>query len=104
MELKPGQRMRSVVCTAEVVVVTGSGDVDLRCGGLPMGPIDGLTPAAGTDGAPLTGMAGGAQVGKRYVGEAGTPELLCTKPGAGTLSVGATPLEIKGAKPLPSSD
>ena len=46
----------------------------------------------------------GTQIGKRYVDEAGTLELLCTKPGEGSLAVGGTALQIKGAKPLPSSD
>ena len=38
MELKPGTRLKSAVDTTEVVVVRpGSGDVDVRCGGVPMG-------------------------------------------------------------------
>jgi hypothetical protein len=43
-------------------------------------------------------------MGKRYTNEAGDIEVLCTKPGEGGLAVGGTALEIKGAKPLPSSD
>ncbi|BDN80354.1 hypothetical protein MPS_4188 [Mycobacterium pseudoshottsii JCM 15466] len=42
-------------------------------------------------------------LGKRYVDEAGA-ELLVTKPGAGSLSVGATKLALKEVKPLPASD
>ncbi len=42
-------------------------------------------------------------MGKRYVDEAGA-EVLVTKAGAGTLSVGATALSLKEAKPLPASD
>ena len=42
-------------------------------------------------------------MGKRYVDEAGA-ELLVTKAGAGSLSIGTTPLEQKTAKPLPASD
>ncbi len=43
-------------------------------------------------------------MGKRYVDEGGA-ELLVTKAGAGSLSVGTTLLEQKTAKPpLPASD
>ena len=59
-------------------------------------PSSGLTPAAGLD--------GGTQIGKRYVDAADTVEILVTKSGAGSLSLGGTPLDIKSAKPLPSSD
>ncbi len=48
--------------------------------------------------------AAGTQLGKRYVSEAGDLEVLCTKPGEGTLSLDGAPLTIKGAKPLPASD
>ena len=47
---------------------------------------------------------GGTQIGKRYVNEAGDLELLCTKPGDGSLALSGAELTIKGAKPLPSSD
>jgi hypothetical protein len=43
-------------------------------------------------------------LGKRYVDEAGTIEVLCTKPGDGALALDGQPLEVKSAKPLPSSD
>ena len=42
-------------------------------------------------------------MGKRYVDDGGA-EVLVTKAGAGTLSVGSTPLSLKEAKPLPASD
>ena len=35
---------------------------------------------------------------------AGNLELLCTKPGEGSLGAAGAPLAIKEAKPLPSSD
>ena len=35
---------------------------------------------------------------------AGDLELLCTKPGEGSLAAGGAPLTLKEAKPLPSSD
>ena len=43
-------------------------------------------------------------MGKRYVNPEETLELLCTKPGTGSLGVGDTLLEIKESKPLPASD
>jgi hypothetical protein len=43
-------------------------------------------------------------MGKRYVSEAGDLELLCTKPGEGSLGIGESLLQPKDAKPLPSSD
>ena len=49
-------------------------------------------------------FSGGTQIGKRYVDEAGSVELLCVKPGKGSLSISGTALQIKDAKPLPSSD
>jgi len=46
----------------------------------------------------------GTLLGKRYAdGDTGL-ELLCTKAGEGSLSLGGTPLALKEAKPLPSSD
>jgi len=42
-------------------------------------------------------------MGKRYVDETGA-EVLVTKPGAGSLSVGETKLSLKEVKPLPASD
>ena len=46
----------------------------------------------------------GTQMGKRYVTAGEELEVLCNKPGDGSLSLGDEPLELKGAKPLPSSD
>lgn len=100
VELKTGSRYGSVTCDTEVVVVKGSGSADLRCGGQPMV----LTDESRDGGEPVAPFDGGTLVGKRYVDADDTLELLCTKPGAGSLSVGDQPLDIKGAKPLPSSD
>ncbi len=46
----------------------------------------------------------GVALGKRYVSESGDLELLCTKPGEGSLSLGGVALTLKEDKPLPSSD
>ncbi len=100
MELKAGVRLRSAVDEVEVIVVKGQGDVDLRCGGHPMVPTGDQAPGASAE----AGFDKGTLLGKRYVDESGDLEVLCTKAGASSLSVGDEPLEIKEAKPLPSSD
>jgi hypothetical protein len=100
--LKPGTRLKSVACTTEVMVIQApASDVAVTCGGAPLAPIGG-PPHATASLAP--DLAGGTQIGKRYVNAAGDLELLCTKPGGGTLAQDGVPLAIKGAKPLPSSD
>ncbi len=54
------------------------------------------TPAASGD--------GGTLLGKRYVDEQTGLEVLCTKPGTGSLAADGRPLTIKAPKPLPASD
>jgi hypothetical protein len=89
------------VCNTEVMVIaTPAGDVDLRCGGAPMVPV-GTEP---TRTAPSPDAAKGTQLGKRYVNEGGALEVLCTKPGQGSIGLGQKLLALKEAKPLPSSD
>ena len=50
------------------------------------------------------GFGGGLLIGKRYVDASGALELLCTKAGTSSLSVGDEGMDLKDAKPLPSSD
>jgi hypothetical protein len=102
-EMKAGTRLRSAVCTTEVMVVAAQKDAaaELYCGGRPM--LD-LGAASTPVDAPAPAFSSGTQLGKRYVNEAGSLEVLCTRPGAGSLSVDGVALKIKGAKPLPSSD
>jgi hypothetical protein len=102
MELKPGARLRSVTDVTEVVVVRAPADpVDVRCGGHPMVAIDAVDPApAAVDPA----FEAGTLLGKRYSDEDLGLELLCTKGGTSSLSVGSDVLEVKGVKPLPASD
>jgi hypothetical protein len=98
-QLKAGIRIQSAVCSTEVMVIQApAGDVDVRCGGAPMLALGQPKPG----GAVAAGA--GTQIGKRYVNAEGDLELLCTKPGPGSLSVGDSPLVLKEAKPLPSSD
>jgi hypothetical protein len=100
MQLKPGTRLQSQTCETQVMVVrAAASDVDLRCGGLPMAAMGDIE-----RGAPADGFDGGTLMGKRYVYDEPALELLCTKPGAGSLSVGKDILATKDAKALPSSD
>lgn len=99
--IKTGTRLQSQVCDTQVIVVRSSDSLDdLRAGGVPMVPLD-AEKAADAELDPA--FAGGAVMGKRYVDDTGA-ELLVTKAGAGALSIGATLLEQKSAKPLPASD
>ena len=99
--IKNGTRLQSQVCDTQVIVVRSSDALDdLRIGGAPAITLD-ATPDPGLT-LDVT-LSGGSLMGKRYVGADGA-EVLVTKAGKGTLSVGATPLEIKEAKPLPASD
>jgi hypothetical protein len=96
--MKPGTKLKSTVCDTEVMVIRGS-EVVVNCGGAPMSqerPAERGPPAAGWD--------KGTLIGKRYVDAAGSVELLCVKPGRGSLSIGGVALQLKDAKPLPASD
>ena len=100
-QLKPGTRIKSAVCATELMVIQApAGDADVRCGGAPMLGISDPKPERAID----PSLKAGSQIGKRYVDAAGTLELLCTKPGEGTLALGDAPLVLKEAKPLPASD
>ena len=102
MQIKAGVRLRSAVCATEVIVVKApADDVDLRCGGHPLLAY-GVASPEGLE--PDSAFSEGTKMGKRYSDVAATLELLCTKPGAGSLSLGSEPIQVKDAKALPSSD
>ena len=99
--LKAGSRLKSGVCDTQVMVIAApDGDINLTCGGAAM--VDAAADASG--GEVDANHKNGTQIGKRYVNEAGDLELLCTKPGEGSLAEGDTALTLKEAKALPSSD
>lgn len=99
--IKNGTRLQSQVCDTEVIVVKAAESLDdLRCGGQPMIPLGADRPAGLTLD---SDFAGGTAMGKRYV-DAADAEVLVTKAGAGSLSVGTTTLSLREAKPLPASD
>lgn len=113
MIVKPGLRLRSAVCDTEVIVVRApAAELDLRCGGQPMlpfgaappdsaaAPDSAATPAALASIAP--GLDQGTMLGKRY-GDAEL-EILVTRPGKGSVSVGGEPLPVIEPRKLPSSD
>lgn len=100
MQLTPGLRLRSQVCSTEMIVVRPA-PIVLTCGGPPVIPHN-ETPA---DGLSLDqALSAGNQLGKRYTDDSGLLEVLVTKQGAGTLANSDRPLQLKEAKPLPSSD
>jgi hypothetical protein len=103
--IKNGTRLQSQVCDTQVIVVRSADSLDdLRAGGVPMVPLDTQKdPANASELSIDPDFSDGNAMGKRYVDESGA-EVLVTKAGAGTLSVGTTPLSLKEAKPLPASD
>jgi hypothetical protein len=102
MELKPGSRWKSAVCTTEVVVVRPPKTaVTLECGGVAMVAQNDAVPAGATI-APE--HKNGTLIGKRYTDSETMLEVLCAKAGEGSLSANRQPLAIKDAKRLPSSD
>jgi hypothetical protein len=100
-QLKAGARFKSAVCDTQVMVIKApAGEFELACGGSPM-----LAPTADVGAATLhAAHAAGTLIGKRYVNADESVELLCTKGGKGGLALNGTPLEVKQAKQLPSSD
>lgn len=99
--IKTGTRLQSQVCRTQVIVVKNSESfANLRVGGIPMVPIGAQSLA---DAAADPALMGGTVMGKRYADESGG-EVLVTRAGEGTLTVGDKPLSLKEAKPLPASD
>ena len=102
MELKPGSRWKSAVCSAEVVIVRPpKAPVCLECGGQAMLPMAAVRPEGLTVSAD---HAAGVLMGKRYFDVELGREVLASKPGEGSLSVDGKALPVKEAKALPSSD
>ena len=98
MQLKPGLKLNGTTSTAQVIVIRGTGEVDIRCAGAIMSTdVAAETPAEGESDRTV-------QLGKRYTDVAGTVDLLCTKPGVGPLSIGEVELQLKATKALPASD
>ena len=102
MPLKVGTRLRSAVCSTEVIVVRApSDDVALACGGASMMQQGEEAPAGASIDAKLSD---GSPLGKRFASDDLGIEVLVTKAGDGTLTVNGEPLPLKEAKALPTSD
>jgi hypothetical protein len=99
--IKNGTRLQSQVCDTQVIVVRSADSLDdLRIGGAPVVAVgDEVDSSLSLD----DSLSDGNLMGKRYVDDNGA-EVLVTKAGKGTISVGSTPLTLKEAKPLPASD
>ena len=101
MQLRPGMKLFSTVCDAQVVVVKAPSDaVEIACGGAARVEED----PGGATGSPDASLGEGPALGKRYADDERGLELLCSRAGTGALTVDGQPLLLKGAKPLPSSD
>ena len=101
-KLNTGGRFKSAVCAGEIMVVTASeDDVTLTCGGAEM-------VAPGTEVADDAQVhpdhAVGIAMGKRYITEDETIEVLCVKAGDGSLAVNGQLMLQKDTKQLPKTD
>jgi len=101
LDLKPGSRWKSAVCDAEIVVVKKqSAPIILECGA------EALSPVRRRE-MPQHRLRLSMRPGPRSANlrdeETGL-EVLCSKTGAGSLSVAGRPLTLRDAKQLPSSD
>jgi hypothetical protein len=101
MELKPGSRWKSAVCTAEMVVVRPPATAgELQCGGVAVVALNETTMGGNLH----PDYAGGVLIGKRYVDTGTGIEVLGAKAGKGALSFDGRLMTLKEAKPLPASD
>jgi len=103
MKPRPGQVLGSPVDTTTVIVVRApDSEIDLTCAGVAMW--DPRSGGGGPAGTPDPAQLSGTQLGKRYADDELGLELLCTKPGSGTIAVNGVPLPVMGPKTLPASD
>jgi len=101
VKFRAGQQLVSGVDSTAVIIIRAPAEEGtLTCGGVAMRSPDEPAPA----GEPDPALMSGTQIGKRYVDEADTIQVLCTKAGSGTLALDGKPLVIQAAKPLPASD
>lgn len=100
MELKTGARLKSTVCDSEVMVISAPDGGTLTCGGAPM--VDAKSDVEKGSIDPDHQL--GVQIGKRYIDADGNIELLCIKPGEGSLALDGDTLLLKDTKKLPKSD
>ena len=98
--LTPGTRLKSTVCTTEIMVITAPAEgIDIMCGGEPMN-----SDGQGNGGSAHQEHAAGSILGKRYTNEEGGLEILCVKGGEGSLWAGGSAMKVKVATKLPKTD
>ena len=98
--LTPGTRLKSTVCTTEIMIITAPAEgIEIDCGGEPMNP-DGED----NGGAVHQDHSAGSILGKRYTNEDGSLEVLCVKGGEGSLSAAGAAMKVKDATKLPKTD
>ena len=95
--LKPGTRLKSAVCDAEVMVIKAGESDDLTCGGIALAEAPERTEST-------EDKMHGCLIGKRYVNQEESIEVLCVKSGDGSLYYDGEELMTKDTKKLPSSD
>jgi hypothetical protein len=101
LKVKVGQSWESTVDATTVLTIRApETEIELTCGGAKMVTKD----EAAERGTADPTKQGGTQLGKRYADEEVGLEILCTKAGEGTLELNDSPLQLKTAKPLPTSD
>ena len=98
-DLRPGLRLASAVCDAEVMVIKAPAGADLTCGGVAMAEA-----GAQSGGSAVEDHMHGCVIGKRYVNADESLEVLCVKAGDGSVGSGGELLMTKDTKKLPSSD
>jgi hypothetical protein len=102
MDLRPGSRWRSAVCDTEVVVVRApAAPATLDIGGAGALPGEAGRPSGAQ---PHAELSGGTLLGKRYVDEVTGLEVLCTRPGTGSITVDGRRAAVIAPKQLPASD
>ena len=95
--LKPGSRLKSSVCDAEIMVIKAMSGNILTCGGAPMSEEPKKAEANQE-------QMHGCLIGKRYVNKDETIEVLCVKSGKGSIYCNGMELMTKDTKKLPSPD
>jgi hypothetical protein len=104
VQLRAGMHLVSVVSPASVIVLRApKKDVEVCCGGVAMAAADNIARDVEVQ-ATGNGSGNGLILGKRYAHESSELEFLCTRAGAGELTVDGEPFILKDAKPLPPSD
>ncbi len=99
-QLKVGMKLHSAVCHTQIMILRLPGEeVTFSCNGVPMEQAEVVNKVPN-----VNEFGEGTLTGKRYTNEEESVECLCTKGCKGTIEMNDSPLNIKQAKRLPSSD